>query len=214
MPSVREDAQAINLPLLLCRGRARSARARSSAIRARPRCQNLLDLEYRESFRPFAPAVLRESAAEWFAFDGESPYMLFVAGVRPERRRAMTAQKQALFGINKLNVMRSQVPAVTRAYYSTRLQTVGAETNPCFRARRFNQVNTSFNMCSEPIMCMPEDAFHGFVGTEIGNCAPRKKDQNLSLARGYGDEFEPSYESAMGGCALATKDRSLFMSPA
>jgi len=164
-----------------------------------------LKIKYRESFRPFAPAVLRDKAAEWFEFDGDSPYMLFVAGVRPERRRAMTAEEQALFGIDKLNVVRSDIPAVTHVDYSARLQTVDAETNPRFHAllTRFNDVtgcpilvNTSFNVRSEPIVCTPEDAFRCFMGTEIdllvvGNCALRKQDQDASLARDYRDEFEP-----------------------
>src|SRR5262249_29319526 len=109
-----------------------------------PRMQKQLNLKikYRESFRPFAPAVLRETAAEWFEFDSDWPYMLFVAGVRRERRRAMTAEEQALFGIDKLNVVRSEIPAVTHVDYSARLQTVDAETNPRFHAllRRFNDV--------------------------------------------------------------------------
>ncbi len=186
----------------------RSLGARSILADPRsPKMQKLLNLKikYRESFRPFAPAVLREKAAEWFEFNGDSPYMLFVAGVRPERRRAMTADEQALFGIDKLNVVRSQIPAVTHVDYSARLQTVDADTNPRFHAliERFNQVtgcpilvNTSFNVRSEPIVCTPEDAFRCFMGTEIdllvvGNCALRKKDQDASLARDYRDQFEP-----------------------
>jgi carbamoyltransferase len=186
----------------------RSLGARSILADPRsPTMQKLLNLKikYRESFRPFAPAVLREKAAEWFEFDGDSPYMLFVAGVRPERRRAMTTQEQALFGIDKLNVARSQVPAVTHVDYSARLQTVDAETNPRFHALidRFNQVtgcpilvNTSFNVRSEPIVCTPEDAFRCFMGTEIdllvvGNCALRKNDQDPSLAHDYRSEFAP-----------------------
>jgi len=186
----------------------RSLGARSILADPRsPQMQKLLNLKikYRESFRPFAPAVLREKAAEWFEFDGDSPYMLFVAGVRPERRRAMTEGEQALFGIDKLNVVRSEVPAITHVDYSARLQTVDAATNPRFHAliERFNAVtgcpilvNTSFNVRSEPIVCTPEDAFRCFMGTEIdllvvGNCALRKKDQDASLKRDYRDEFEP-----------------------
>jgi carbamoyltransferase len=186
----------------------RSLGARSILADPRsPRMQKQLNLKikYRESFRPFAPAVLRDKAAEWFEFDGDSPYMLFVAGVRPERRRAMTADEQALFGIEKLNVVRSDIPAVTHVDYSARLQTVDAETNPRFHAllERFNEVtgcpilvNTSFNVRSEPIVCTPEDAFRCFMGTEIdllvvGNCALRKQDQDKSLARDYRDQFEP-----------------------
>jgi carbamoyltransferase len=186
----------------------RSLGARSILADPRsPKMQKLLNLKikYRESFRPFAPAVLREKASEWFEFDGDSPYMLFVADVRPERRRDMTAEERALFGIDKLNVARSQVPAVTHVDYSARLQTVDADTNPRFHAliKRFNDVtgcpilvNTSFNVRSEPIVCTPEDAFRCFMGTEIdllvvGNCTLRKKDQDPALARDYKGEFEP-----------------------
>jgi carbamoyltransferase len=186
----------------------RSLGARSILADPRsPRMQKQLNLKikYRESFRPFAPAVLRDKASEWFEFDGDSPYMLFVAGVRPQRRRSMTAEEQALFGIDKLNVVRSDIPAVTHVDYSARLQTVDAETNPRFHAllERFNEVtgcpilvNTSFNVRSEPIVCTPEDAFRCFMGTEIdllvvGNCAMRKQDQDKSLARDYRDQFEP-----------------------
>jgi carbamoyltransferase len=186
----------------------RSLGARSILADPRsPRMQKQLNLKikYRESFRPFAPAVLREKAAEWFEFDGDSPYMLFVAGVRPDRRRPMTADEQALFGIDKLNVARSDIPAVTHVDYSARLQTVDAETNPRFHAllKRFDEVtgcpilvNTSFNVRSEPIVCTPEDAFRCFMGSEIdllmvGNCALRKQDQDKSLVRDYRDQFEP-----------------------
>jgi carbamoyltransferase len=186
----------------------RSLGARSILADPRsPRMQKQLNLKikYRESFRPFAPAVLRDKAAEWFELDGDSPYMLFVAGVRPERRRAMTSDEQALFGIDKLNVVRSDIPAVTHVDYSARLQTVDADTNPRFHAllKRFDAVtgcpilvNTSFNVRSEPIVCTPEDAFRCFMGTEIdllvvGNCALRKTDQDASLARDYRDQFEP-----------------------
>ncbi|HUI94966.1 MAG TPA: carbamoyltransferase [Xanthobacteraceae bacterium] len=186
----------------------RSLGARSILADARsPKMQKLLNLKikYRESFRPFAPAVLREKAGEWFEFDGASPYMLFVAGVRPERRRAMTAEERALFGIDRLNVARSDVPAVTHVDYSARLQTVDGAANPRFRAllERFDAVtgcpilvNTSFNVRSEPIVCTPEDAFRCFMGTEIdllvvGNCMLRKADQDPGLARDYKHEFAP-----------------------
>jgi carbamoyltransferase len=186
----------------------RSLGARSILADPRsPRMQKQLNLKikYRESFRPFAPAVLRDKAAEWFEFEGESPYMLFVAPVRPERRHAMTAEEQALFGIDKLNVVRSEIPAVTHVDYSARLQTVDAKANPRFYAllKRFSDmtgcpilVNTSFNVRGEPIVCTPEDAFRCFMGTEldllvVGNCALRKKEQDPSLARDYRDEFDP-----------------------
>jgi carbamoyltransferase len=171
-----------------------------------PTMQKMLNLKvkYRESFRPFAPSVLREDAADWFEFDGDSPYMLLVADVVPERRRAMTAQEQALFGIDKLNVPRSDIPAVTHVDYSARIQTVHAETNPRYHAllTRFKEktgcpvlVNTSFNVRGEPIVCTPEDAFHCFMGTELdllvaGNCLLRKEEQDRSLARNYKDAFE------------------------
>ncbi|HLH89431.1 MAG TPA: carbamoyltransferase [Xanthobacteraceae bacterium] len=186
----------------------RSLGARSILADPRsPQMQKQLNLKikYRESFRPFAPAVLRDKAHDWFEFEGDSPYMLFVAGVQPSRRRAMKPAEQALFGIDKLNVVRSDIPAVTHVDYSARLQTVDAHTNPRFHALldRFHAltgcpilVNTSFNVRSEPIVCTPEDAFRCFMGTEIdllvvGNCALRKKDQDPSLARDYRDEFEP-----------------------
>jgi carbamoyltransferase len=171
-----------------------------------PTMQKTLNLrvKYRESFRPFAPAVLAEDVEEWFEHDGESPYMLFVADVRPERRRAMTAQEQALFGIDKLNVVRSEVPAVTHVDYSARLQTVHAETNPRFHQllRRFKAqtgcpilVNTSFNVRGEPIVCTPEDAFRCFMGSDIemlvvGNCLMRKEEQDPALRQSYIDQFE------------------------
>jgi carbamoyltransferase len=186
----------------------RSLGARSILADARsPKMQKQLNLKikYRESFRPFAPAVLAEKAPEWFEFEGSSPYMLFVAGVRPERRRDMTADEHALFGIDKLNVVRSDIPAVTHVDYSARLQTVDGAVNPRFRAllERFNAVtgcpilvNTSFNVRSEPIVCTPEDAFRCFMGTEIdllvvGNCLLRKAEQDPALARDYKHEFAP-----------------------
>jgi len=171
-----------------------------------PGMQKMLNLKikYRESFRPFAPAVLREDVADWFELDVDSPYMLLVAGVKPERRRVMTAQEQALFGIDKLNIARSEIPAVTHVDYSARIQTVHAETNPRFHAllSAFKArsgcpvlVNTSFNVRGEPIVCTPEDAFRCFMGTEldllvIGNCVLRKGEQDPALRRDYKGEFE------------------------
>jgi carbamoyltransferase len=172
-----------------------------------PTVQKTLNLrvKYRESFRPFAPAVLREDVADWFELDTDSPYMLLVADVKPERRRRMTNEEAALFGIDKLNVVRSNIPAVTHVDNSARIQTVHAETNPRFHALldRFKAktgcpvlVNTSFNVRGEPIVCTPEDAFRCFMGNEIellvvGNCLLRKEQQNLSLKKVYKDEFEP-----------------------
>ena len=172
-----------------------------------PSMQKTLNLrvKYRESFRPFAPAVLREDVADWFELDCDSPYMLLVADVRKERRRRMTNEEEQLFGIDKLNVARSDIPAVTHVDYSARVQTVHADTNPRFHAliSRFKAktgcpvlVNTSFNVRSEPIVCTPEDAFRCFMGNDIellvvGNCMLRKDEQNPALKIDYKDEFEP-----------------------
>jgi carbamoyltransferase len=172
-----------------------------------PTMQKTLNLrvKYRESFRPFAPAVLRGDVADWFELDADSPYMLLVADVKHERRRRMTNEEEALFGIDKLNVARSEIPAVTHVDYSARVQTVHADTNPRFHSliSRFKAktgcpvlVNTSFNVRSEPIVCTPEDAFRCFMGNEIellvvGNCMLRKDEQNPALKIDYKDEFEP-----------------------
>ncbi len=172
-----------------------------------PAMQKTLNLrvKYRESFRPFAPAVLREDVSDWFELEADSPYMLLVAGVKSERRRRMTNEEEALFGIDKLNVVRSAIPAVTHVDYSARVQTVHADTNPRFHAliSRFKAktgcpvlVNTSFNVRGEPIVCTPEDAFRCFMGNEIellviGNCMLRKSEQNLALKIDYKDAFEP-----------------------
>ena len=169
--------------------------------------QSLLNLKvkYRESFRPFAPAVLREDVGQWFEIERDSPYMLLVADVAAERRRSMTKEEQALFGIEKLNVPRSEIPAVTHVDYSARIQTVHEETNPRFHAliRSFKEqtgcpvlVNTSFNVRGEPIVCTPEDAFACFMGTEIealavGNCFLWKEQQNPALKRNYETAFAP-----------------------
>jgi carbamoyltransferase len=171
-----------------------------------PSMQKTLNLKvkYRESFRPFAPSVLREDVADWFELDTDSPYMLLVADVVKDRRRAMTAEEEALFGIDKLNISRSEIPAVTHVDYSARVQTVHKETNPSYHAliSRYKEltgcpvvVNTSFNVRGEPIVCTPEDAFHCFMGTEIeilavGNCFLKKEDQDPALSRDYKDAFE------------------------
>ncbi len=171
-----------------------------------PTMQKVLNLKvkYRESFRPFAPAVLREDVAEWFELDGDSPYMLLVADVRKEKRIPMTEAQQRLFGIEKLNVPRSSIPAVTHVDYSARIQTVHKETNPRFYAliSRFKAltgcpviVNTSFNIRGEPIVESPEDAFRCFMGTEldalaVGNCFLLKADQDQALKRDYTAQFE------------------------
>ena len=163
-----------------------------------------LKVKYRESFRPFAPAVLREDVSDWFELDTESPYMLLVADVVKRRRRQMTEEEQALFGIDKLNVPRSEIPAVTHVDYSARVQTVHAETNPRFHAllSMFKQktgcpvlVNTSFNVRGEPIVRTPEDAFRCFMGTEldalaVGNLYLQKSEQNSALKLDYKNAFE------------------------
>jgi carbamoyltransferase len=163
-----------------------------------------LRVKYRESFRPFAPAVLREDVADWFELDDDSPYMLLVADVVKRRRRQMTNEEQSLFGIDKLNVPRSDIPAVTHVDYSARVQTVHRETNPrfhdlltAFKARTGCPVlvNTSFNVRGEPIVLTPEDAFRCFMGSEIellvaGNCVLRKEQQDPRLKRDYKDAFE------------------------
>ncbi len=171
-----------------------------------PSMQKTLNLrvKYRESFRPFAPSVLREDVAEWFELDADSPYMLLVADVRKDRRRSMTEDERALFGIEKLNVPRSDIPAVTHVDYSARVQTVHKETNPRYHEllTRFKAktgcpvlVNTSFNVRGEPIVGSPEDAFRCFMGSEIEvlvveNCFLRKEEQDPALKLDYKNAFE------------------------
>ncbi len=171
-----------------------------------PSMQKTLNLrvKYRESFRPFAPSVLREDVAQWFELDSDSPYMLLVADVRKDRRREMTDEERKLFGIEKLNVPRSDIPAVTHVDYSARVQTVHKETNPRYHAllSRFKEqtgcpvlVNTSFNVRGEPIVGSPEDAFRCFMGSEIEvlvveNCFLRKEDQDPALKLDYKNAFE------------------------
>jgi carbamoyltransferase len=171
-----------------------------------PKMQSMLNLKvkFRESFRPFAPSVLREHVAEWFELDGDSPYMLIVADVVERRRKPMTLAEQNLFGIEKLNVPRSDIPAVTHVDYSARIQTVHKDTNPRYHAllERFNErtgcpviVNTSFNVRGEPIVGTPEDAFRCFMGTDmevlaVGNCFLRKEDQDPNLTKDYKSAFE------------------------
>ncbi|CAN5471786.1 carbamoyltransferase [soil metagenome] len=185
----------------------RSLGARSILGDARsPSMQKTLNLKvkYRESFRPFAPAVLREDLGKYFDIKTDSPYMLMVAPVNEERRRPMTAEEDALFGIDKLNVPRSDIPAVTHIDYSARIQTVHKETNPdfhelleAFKAKTGSSVlvNTSFNVRGEPIVCTPEDAWRCFMGSEIevlviGNCFLRKEDQDPALKLDYKNAFE------------------------
>jgi carbamoyltransferase len=172
-----------------------------------PQMQSMLNLKvkYRESFRPFAPSVLSEHVSEWFQMYIDSPYMLLVADIVESRRKPMTPEQQALFGIDKLNVPRSEIPAVTHVDYSARVQTVHWETNPLYHAllTRFYErtgcpvlVNTSFNVRGEPIVCTPEDAFRCFMGTEIevfaaGNCFLQKQRQSSELKQSYEMAFVP-----------------------
>tara|TARA_B100000795_G_scaffold269751_1_gene260219 strand:+ start:14432 stop:16267 length:1836 start_codon:yes stop_codon:yes gene_type:complete len=163
-----------------------------------------LKVKYRESFRPFAPSVLREDVSEWFEADYDSPYMLLVGDVKKDKRIEMTDEEKALFGIDKLNIRRSNIPAVTHVDYSARIQTVHKETNPRYHAliSKFKEktncpviVNTSFNVRGEPIVCSPKDAFQCFMGTGldllvIGNCVLRKEDQDQSLLGDYKDKYE------------------------
>ena len=171
-----------------------------------PRMQSSLNLrvKFRESFRPFAPAVLREDVAEWFELDGDSPYMQIVADVLAKHRRPANPDDEKLFGIERLNIPRSDIPAVTHVDYSARIQTVHADTNARFHAllAAFKAetgcpvlVNTSFNVRGEPIVCTPEDAFRCFMGSDIevlvvGNCLLNKEDQPESLKLDYKNAFE------------------------
>ena len=143
-----------------------------------PRMQSVMNLKikFRESFRPFAPAVLREHVADWFDFDGDSPYMLLVADVLPSRRLPMRDDAKALWGIERLNVPRSTIPAITHVDYSARIQTVRRETSPVYYdiIDAFYRktgcpviVNTSFNVRGEPIVCTPEDAYRCFMRTQM-----------------------------------------------
>jgi len=143
-----------------------------------PRMQSTMNLKikFRESFRPFAPSVLREHVSDWFEFEGDSPYMLLVADVVPERRLPVPDEANTLWGIEKLNVPRSTIPAVTHVDYSARIQTVRRETNPLYYdiIAAFHRrtgcpviVNTSFNVRGEPMVCTPEDAYRCFMRTNM-----------------------------------------------
>jgi carbamoyltransferase len=186
----------------------RSLGARS--ILADPRSPTMqrslnLKIKYRESFRPFAPSVLREDVAEWFELDSDSPYMLIVANVHNDQRRPITPEQQELLGIDKLNVTRSAIPAVTHVDYSARIQTVQANINPLFHRllARFKEisgcpvlVNTSFNVRGEPIVCTPEDAFRCFMGSGldllvVGRCILLKSEQDIRLKQDYSTAFDP-----------------------
>lgn len=163
-----------------------------------------LKVKQRESFRPFAPSVRRENVSDWFDLDADSPYMLLVADVKSDRRVALTDEQKSLFGMDRLNVARSQIPAVTHVDYSARIQTVHADTNRLYHALlgRFNEltgcpllVNTSFNVRGEPVVCTPEDAFRCFMATgmdtlAVGRCYLRKQAQTASTVD-YLAEFDP-----------------------
>jgi len=181
-------------------GRSIIADPRSPAMQK----QLNLKVKYRESFRPFAPSVLREDVNEWFEHNTDSPYMLLVADVQNDKRREMTATEEALFGIEKLNVPRSSVPAITHVDYSARIQTVHSDTNPRYHAviSKFKEktgcplvVNTSFNVRGEPIVCTPTDAFKCFMGTEldvlaVGNYLLLKEEQDEALRENYEERYE------------------------
>ena len=163
-----------------------------------------LKVKYRESFRPFAPSVLREDAHSWFELNKDSPYMLLVADIKKDKQNKMSNEEKKLFGIDKLNIKRSEIPAVTHVDYSARIQTVHEETNKKYYnlIKKFKEktncpviVNTSFNVRGEPIVNTPDDAFNCFMGTEldnlaIGNCYLIKKNQDSSLRKNYIKNFE------------------------
>ena len=163
-----------------------------------------LKVKYRESFRPFAPSVLREDVSEWFEADCDSPYMLLVDYIKKDKRIEMTKEEVSLFGIDKLNIKRSEIPAITHVDYSARIQTVHKLTNSKYHAliTKFKEktdcsvlVNTSFNVRGEPIVCTPEDAFRCFMGNEldllvVGNCILRKGCQDMTLIENYEEKYE------------------------
>tara|TARA_B100001057_G_scaffold461381_1_gene513292 strand:- start:4132 stop:5970 length:1839 start_codon:yes stop_codon:yes gene_type:complete len=181
----------------------------SRSIIADPRSETMqknlnLKVKYRESFRPFAPSVLKEDVSDWFEFDKDSQYMLIVSNIKKEKQKKMSDAEKKLFGIEKLNVKRSDIPAVTHVDYSARIQTVHKETNKKYYnlIKMFKEktgcpviVNTSFNVRGEPIVNSPEDAFNCFMGTEldklvIGNFYLDKKEQNSQLIKDYKTKFE------------------------
>ena len=163
-----------------------------------------LKVKYRESFRPFAPSVLREDLSKWFELDYDSAYMLLVDEVKENKRRQMSKEEEKLFGIEKLNIKRSEIPAVTHIDYTARIQTVHKETNPKYHAliSKFREktgcsviVNTSFNVRGEPIVCTPKDAFNCFMGTNIdilflGNSILKKENQNKDLLTDYKSRYQ------------------------
>ena len=163
-----------------------------------------LKVKYRESFRPFAPSILREDLSEWFNLNSDSPYMLIVADINSTKKIEMSDAQKKLFGIEKLNIKRSNIPAVTHVDYSARIQTVTKNTNKKYYdlISKFKEktgcsviVNTSFNVRGEPIVNTPSDAFNCFMGTEldylvIGNCILDTSNQNPTLTKDYTKKFE------------------------
>ncbi len=163
-----------------------------------------LKVKYRESFRPFAPSILREDVSEWFEYDKDSPYMHFVVNLKKDKRREMTEEEKALFGIDKLNIRRSSIPAVTHIDYSARIQTVNEETNRLYydMISKFKEktgcpiiINTSFNVRGEPIVCSPTDAYKCFMGTEldilvVGNFFLIKEEQHKNFKESYEKLYE------------------------
>ena len=185
--------------------RALGARSILGDPRSETMQKNLnLKVKYRESFRPFAPSILREDLPEWFNINVDSPYMLLVADVSSNKKIEMNYEQKKLFGIDKLNIKRSEIPAVTHVDYSARIQTVNEKTNKPFYdlISKFKEktgcpviINTSFNVRGEPIVNSPTDAFNCFMGTEldylvIGNCILDKSNQDINLKRDYTKEFE------------------------
>ena len=185
--------------------RALGARSIIGDPRSESMQKNLnLKVKFRESFRPFAPSILKEETSKWFQIKEDSPYMLLVAQISEDKKIEMTESEKKLFGIDKLNIKRSEIPAVTHVDYSARIQTVHQKTNPRYYSllKNFNQktncpvlINTSFNVRGEPIVNTPLDAFRCFMGNEldtlvIGNCFLEKKDQIQDLKKDYKNQFE------------------------
>ena len=179
------------------------------SIIADPRSPNMqkqlnLKVKFRESFRPFAPSIIKEDVSEWFEFDSESPYMLFVANVKKNKQKLVKEQEKKLFGIDKLNLQRSEIPAVTHVDYSARIQSVDSTTNSKFHKllvsfkKKTNcsiLVNTSFNVRGEPIVCSPKDAINCCMGTNLDelvveNFVLLKDDQNPNLKQSYENLYE------------------------
>ena len=162
-------------------------------------------IKFRESFRPFAPAILKEKVSDYFELNRESPYMLLVANVIKNRRRKVTGGEQKLFGIQKLNIISSDIPAVTHIDYSARVQTVDRETNPLYHSvlsaldRKYGcpvMINTSFNVRGEPIVCTPEDAYRCFMRTDMDYLAlgpyliDKEKQKKMERNSDWGHEFK------------------------